>query len=448
MAFMDEFKKCLQENKDDFTPAIQLVADQSNESLEILSDDDFVFLKRVLEKVRNKKVDLSVWKRAEYNLNLVEQRSGKRKLHVNEQLGQQDFHGILQRARDEGAEVVHLKSHRKPYFKKGNQLIQLLDQRPLNENEMLERIANTVSGQQYAAFNSSKSVFFSFSLSLPGVSRFKVFVYWENGTPAIIFKQIPVRIPTVAEISLPKNVLNCIEAENGGLILFGGPASSGKSTSAAALIEWLNNKYSWRVLCIEDPIEYLFKDKLASITQRELNSDFSNSIESLRHALRDGSDVVFLTEIINPETLDWALNAAESGHLIISSIAASSCSEALEKISSWYSKVERFAHFERLAKFMRCMLNQRLLSTTTGSQIAVFELMTVNSAMSTMIRQNSWQPLKHYLDTSKDSDNFSLGRELERMIEEGFFTEADVLEQIPEYTEFRSMRLRIEGDII
>lgn len=446
MAFIDEFKKCLQENKDEFTPVIKLIADQSSESLEVISDEDFVFLKRVLEKVRNKKIDLSVWKRAEYNLNLVEKRSGKRKLHVNQQLGQQDFLEILKIAKEEGAEVVHLKSHRKPYFKKGNQLIQLLDQRSLNEKEMLERLANTLGGQQYATFKSSKSVFFS--LSLPGVSRFKVFAYWENGTPAIIFKQIPVRIPTVAEISLPQNVLNCIEAEEGGLILFGGPAFSGKSTSAAALIEWLNHKYSWRVLCIEDPIEYLFKDNLASITQRELNSDFSNSIESLRHALRDGSDVVFLTEIINPETLDWALNAAESGHLIISSIAASSCSEALEKISSWYSKVERFAHFERLAKFMRCMLNQRLLSTTTGSQIAVFELMTVNPAISTMIRQNNWQPLKHYLESSKDSDNFSLGRELERLIKEGFFAEDSVLEQIPEYREFSSMRLRIEGDVI
>ena len=446
MAFMDEFKKCLQENKDDFTPAIQLIADQSNDSLEILSDDDFVFLKRVLEKVRNKKVDLSVWKKAEYNLNLVEQRSGKRKLHVNEQLGQQDFHEILQRAKDEGAEVVHLKSHRKPYFRRRNQLIQLLDQRPLNENEMLERLANTLSGQQYATFKSSKSVFFS--LSLPGVSRFKVYAYWENGTPAISFKQIPLQVPSVEDISLPQSVLNCIEVENGGLILFGGPASSGKSTSIAALIDWLNHKYGWRVLCVEDPIEYLFKDDKASITQRELNSDFSNSIDSLRHALRDGSDVVFLTEIMYAEVLDWALNAAESGHLIISSIAASSCTEAFEKISSWYSKVERFAHFERLAKFLRCMLNQRLLNSTTGSQIAVFELMTVNSAMSTMIRQNNWQPLRHYLDTSKDSDNFSLGRELERMIEEGFFTEDSVLEQIPEYTEFSSMRLRIQGDII
>ena len=445
MAFMMKFQECLKESDGNFTPALTLLVNQSMEILEALKDEDFIFLKRVVEKVRTKNVESQIWNQADYKLNLVEQRHGKRRLNLAEQAGQEDFQKILEKAKDMNAEALHIKSHRKPYLKSQGQLIQLKDETALDKEQMLERLANTLTGQQYSIFKSLKSV--SFSLSLTGISRFKVFAYWENGLPAVSFKQIPLKLPKAEEIRIPNKVIDVLGTGCGGIIVLGGPATSGVSTTAAALIQWINENRSDRVLCIEDPIEYLFQDQKSSITQRELNADLTDSIDGLKHAIRDGSDVIFLTEISNAEVLEWVLNASESGHLVICGIAASGVKQSLQKIASWYQKAEQFVYLERLSQALIGVLNQRLVTGTSGSLLAIYELLILNPATRTMIRQSNWQPLKNYLDAAKDGYSFSFAREFARMITEGFISEEQVIESIPSYEDFKLMQGRL-GDTL
>ena len=443
MAFMIKFQECLKESNSNFTPALTLLVNQSIEILEDLNTEDFVFLKRVVEKVRTKNVDSQIWKQADYKLNLIEERHGKRKLNLAEQSGQEDFQRILEKAKETKSEVLHIKSHRKPYFKRQGQLIQLLDEVAFTKEQMLERLANTLSGQQYSVFNSMKAV--SFSLSLPGISRFKVFAYWENGLPAVSFKQIPLDLPKVEDLKVPPKILDFLNSESGGILLLGGPAASGVSTTAASLIQWINENYGRRILCIEDPIEYLFRDQQSSITQRELDTDLADNIEGLKHAIRDGSDIIFITTISDPELLEWILNASESGHLVICGIAASGARQAIEKIASWYQKDQQFTYLDRLAQSLMGVLNQRLVEGVSGSKLAVYELLSLNPNTRTMIRQGNWQPLKNYLDAAKDGFSFSFAREFTRMIAEGFISEEQVLESIPDYEEFKLMQARL-GD--
>ena len=443
MAFITKFQECLKESDGNFTPALRLLINQSMEILQELNAEDFVFLKRVVEKVRTKNVDSQIWKQADYKLNLVEERHGKRKLNLTEHAGQEDFQRILEKAKDIKADVLHIKSHRKPYLKRQGELIQLIDEMALNKEQMLERLANTLSSQQYTEYNSMKSV--SFSLSLPGISRFKVFAYWESGLPAVSFKQIPLDLPNAEAIKVPLKILDSLNSESGGIVLLGGPAASGVSTTAASLLQWINENHSRRILCVEDPIEYLYSDEKSSITQRELHADLEDSVEGLKHAIRDGSDVIYITSVADIETLEWILNASESGHLVICGIAASGVRQSIEKIASYYQKNQQFVYLARFSQSLLAVLNQRLVEGVSGSKMAIYELLSLSPSTRTMIRQANWQSIKNYLDTAKDGLSFSFAREFTRMIAEGFISEEQVIESIPEYEEFKLMQARL-GD--
>lgn len=445
MAFITKFQECLKESDGNFTPALTLLVNQSMEILQELKAEDFVFLKRVVEKVRTKNVDSQIWKQADYKLNLVEERHGKRKLDLTEELGQEDFQRILVRAKETKADVLHIKTHRKPYLKRQGELIQLRDEIALNKDQMLERLANTLSGQQYSAYHSTRSV--SFSLSLPGISRFKVFAYWENGLPAVSFKQIPLTLPNAQDIKVPPKIFDLLNSVSGGIVLLGGPSASGVSTTAASLLQWINENYCRRILCIEDPIEYLYRDHKSSITQRELHADLENSVEGLKHAIRDGSDVIYITSISDAETLEWVLNASEAGHLVICGIAADGVRQSIEKMASWYSKTEQFLYLDRISQSLLAVLNQRLVDGLSGSKMAIYELLSLSPSTRTIIRQANWQPLKNYLDNAKDGFSFSFAREFTRNIVEGLISEDEVLESIPDYEDFKLMQARL-GDSI
>ena len=170
---------------------------------------------------------------------------------------------------------------------------------------------------------------------------------------------------------------------------------------------------STNTLYREDPIEYLYRDQQSSITQRELDTDLENSVEGLKHATRDGSDVVYITSISDAETLEWVLNASEAGHLVICGIAADGVRQSIEKMASWYSKTEQFVYLDRISQSVLAVLNQRLVDGLSGSKMAIYELLSLSPSTRTMVRQANWQPLKNYLDNAKDGFSFSFAREIQ-----------------------------------
>jgi twitching motility protein PilT len=241
------------------------------------------------------------------------------------------------------------------------------------------------------------------SYGLPGLARFRVNVFIQRGSCAIVMRVIPTEIPTFASLHLPSQLEEVAQVRN-GIILVTGGTGSGKSSTIAALIDRINSEHSYHVLTVEDPIEFLHKHKKSTVHQRELHSDAPNFGMALRAALRQAPRVIMVGEIRDREALEILLEAAENGHLILSSMNTVDTSKAVERIVGQYAATEQQSVRERLAKTFRYIIAQRLIPRRNGGdRIAVAEILKSNSRTRDCVEQGE-RPGRTLLDAIKASE--------------------------------------------
>lgn len=213
------------------------------------------------------------------------------------------------------------------------------------------------------------------SYSIPGVSRFRVNVFKQRGTVAIVMRVIPNRIPTFEELSLPPQLKNIVSLKN-GIVLVTGPTGSGKSSTLAAIIDLINEKHFYHIVTIEDPIEFLHPHKNSTVHQRELHTDTDNFANALRAALRQAPKVVLVGEMRDLETVEVALEASETGHLVFSTLHTTDAAKTVERIIGIFPKSQEQLIRTRLANSFRYILSQRLIPRADGSgRIAAVEVL-------------------------------------------------------------------------
>jgi twitching motility protein PilT len=198
------------------------------------------------------------------------------------------------------------------------------------------------------------------SYSVPGLSRFRVNVFMQRGTPAIVMRVIPNRIPGFDELSLPTQLRQICELKN-GIVLVTGPTGSGKSSTLAAILDLMNQKYFYHIVTIEDPIEFVHQHKSSTIHQRELHSDCPDFKSALRAALRQAPKVIMVGEMRDMETAEIAMEAAETGHLVMSTLHTIDASKTIERIIGVFPKSEEHIIRIRLAQSFRYIISQRLV---------------------------------------------------------------------------------------
>jgi twitching motility protein PilT len=198
------------------------------------------------------------------------------------------------------------------------------------------------------------------SYSVPGLSRFRVNVFMQRGTPAIVMRVIPNRIPGFDELSLPPQLRQICELKN-GIVLVTGPTGSGKSSTLAAILDLMNQKYFYHIVTIEDPIEFVHQHKSSTIHQRELHSDCPDFKSALRAALRQAPKVIMVGEMRDMETAEIAMEAAETGHLVMSTLHTIDASKTIERIIGVFPKSEEHIIRIRLAQSFRYIISQRLV---------------------------------------------------------------------------------------
>ena len=198
------------------------------------------------------------------------------------------------------------------------------------------------------------------SYGLPGIARFRVNVFIQRGSCAVIMRVIPTKIPDFASLRLPAPLGNIANLRN-GIVLVAGPTGSGKSSTLAAILDRINEEHSYHIITVEDPIEFLHTHKRSTVHQRELHSDTPSISLALKAALRQAPKVILIGEIRDRETIETALEAAETGHLVLSSLHTNSAAETIERLSSWFSPDEQPAARGRLARVIRYIVCQRLL---------------------------------------------------------------------------------------
>ncbi len=216
------------------------------------------------------------------------------------------------------------------------------------------------------------------SYSVPGLCRFRVNIFRQRGTHAVVMRVIPTQPPNWKELDLPEAVMNVAQLKN-GLVLVTGPTGSGKSTTLAAIIDLINATKKYHIVTIEDPIEFIHDHKLGTVHQRELHSDTPDFALALRAALRQAPKVILVGEMRDRETIEVALEAAETGHLVLSTLHTIDAAKTIDRIIGVFPKIEEAPIRTRLSQSFRRIISQRLMPKVGGGRIAAIEILVSNS---------------------------------------------------------------------
>jgi len=241
------------------------------------------------------------------------------------------------------------------------------------------------------------------SYSLRGECRFRVNVFVQRGSHAIVMRVIPQNIPTFAELKLPEQLGDIVNLKN-GIVLVTGPTGSGKSSTMAAVLDRINETHAYHIITIEDPVEFMHRHKRSIIHQRELHSDTPSFALALRAALRQAPKVILVGEMRDKETIEIALEAAETGHLVLSTLHTIDASKTVERVVGVFPMAEQHVIRNRLAKSFRYIISQRLISAIDGkSRVAVLEILKATVRTREYLEKGE-QDGKTLLDAMRDGD--------------------------------------------
>ncbi|MFZ3340406.1 MAG: PilT/PilU family type 4a pilus ATPase [Terriglobales bacterium] len=240
------------------------------------------------------------------------------------------------------------------------------------------------------------------SYSLPGHCRFRVNIFMQRGSHAIVMRVIPKTAPTFADLNLPKQLLEIANLKN-GVVLVTGPTGSGKSSTMAAILDQINETKAYHILTIEDPVEFVHRHKKSIVHQRELHSDTPTFALALRAALRQAPKVILVGEMRDKETIEIALEAAETGHLVLSTLHTIDASKTVERIVGAFPLGDQQVIRTRLAKSFRFIVSQRLVPQKAGGRVAIIEILTSTLRTREYLERGE-QEGKTLLDAMKDGD--------------------------------------------
>jgi twitching motility protein PilT len=294
-----------------------------------------------------------------------------------------DCDAILTSALNQGASDVHLKAGARPIIRLQGELIPLQGYEPLSPDDLAKVAFGIMNEIQKGIFKARHQVDLGYSIS--GVGRFRVNAFLQRGTVGIVFRIIPLTIKSFNELHLPP-VVEKLSEEMRGLVLVTGITGSGKSTTLASMVDHINKTRSCHIMSIEDPIEYAHKDQKSVINQREIGVDATSFAESLKAALRQDPDVILVGEMRDLETIDIALTAAETGHLVLSTLHTVDATETVNRIVSVFPPFQQKQIRIQLAGILRGIISQRLIPTKNGKErVPAIEVMVSNSRIRSCI---------------------------------------------------------------
>ncbi|MBR5090150.1 MAG: PilT/PilU family type 4a pilus ATPase [Ruminiclostridium sp.] len=239
-----------------------------------------------------------------------------------------------------------------------------------------------------------------FSFSIAGVGRFRANIYRQRGTFSAVLRFVPFELPKAEDIGIPQQVIDLANSKN-GIVLITGAAGNGKSTTLACLIDYINATRSGHIITIEDPIEFLHRHKKCIISQREINIDTNSYLDALRAVLRQSPDVILLGEMRDYETINVAMTAAETGQLVFSTLHTLGAANTIDRIIDVFPTSQQHQIRIQLSMVLKAVVSQQLLPSVDGKLVPAFEIMTMNSAIRTMIREEKTHQIDAVIQSSQ-----------------------------------------------
>ena len=341
---------------------------------------------------------------------------------------------ILDEVRVLGCSDLHFTNGINPVVRLNGQLRKMSGYEEMNEEGILEIVEQMTNEQQRRSIAQHKDTDFSFTTR--SGYRHRVNVFFQRGFTAIAIRLLRNDIPTLEDLFLPP-ILGEFAMRPRGLVLVTGPTGSGKSTTLAGMIDYINVSRSAHVITIEDPIEYVHEHKRCMVNQREVGMDVPDFASALRAALREDPDVILVGEMRDFETVSAAVTAAETGHLVLSTLHTTSAPDTINRIIDVYPEHQQVQIRPPLANTLVGVISQTLLPKRDGSgRIAAMEILNVTDACAAMIRDNKVHLIQSAIQTGKQNGMMCLDQELARMAKQGIVYEADALERCQDKAEF------------
>ena len=294
-----------------------------------------------------------------------------------------DLHAVLRRALRPGVSDVHLSSGEPPMIRLDGDL-QRLDEAPLSREAVHGVAYGLMDEAQRRAFEEALAI--DFSCTVDGVGRFRVHVFMQQRGEAVVFRTIPTSVASFAELGLPQ-LLETVCRGRHGLVLVTGAAGSGKSTTLAAMLDYLNRHTAGHVVTVEDPIEFAHRSHHCLVSQRELGVHTRSFPDALRAALREDPDVILIGELRDRETVQLALTAAETGHLVLSTLHAPGAAQAVDRIVDVFPAAQQAQVRLQLADTVAAVFTQTLCKAVRGGRVPALEIMVGTPAVRSLIRE-------------------------------------------------------------
>lgn len=292
---------------------------------------------------------------------------------------------LLLGAKKVKASDVHLIEDQPPFFRISGDM-KKVDMPPVTAADFSEMLTKMMPTHLHREYESQRGADFGYQVGED--IRVRVVCYYEMGKRGLVMRLIPLDIPTIEDLELP-DVIKTIAGNSRGMVLLTGMTGSGKSTTLAAMIDYINNTESVRVVTIEDPVEYVYTSKKAIISQREVGKDVPDFNVALRQAMRMDPDIILVGEMRDAETIRVAIKAAETGHLVMSTLHTTSAVHTVQRIFGYFDRSEHALLSEQLSLNLKASITQRLVKRADGKgRVAVQEIMVVNATIAKLIAED------------------------------------------------------------
>jgi twitching motility protein PilT len=349
---------------------------------------------------------------------------------------------LLRAMATEGASDLHLTGGQRPRWRIDGAMHEIADIPPLGEETVLELLGDTLEDRNREEFDATNDT--DFALALPGVARFRVNLFRDLGGVGAVFRLIPTTILSLEQLGMPSVVADLCRLPK-GLVLVTGPTGSGKSTTLAAMVDLINRGRQEHVITLEDPVEFVHQSQLSLVNQREVGSHTRSFAAAIRAALREDPDIILVGEMRDLETVSLALEAANTGHLVLGTLHTATAISTIERIVGLFPPEEQSRIQVTLADVMRGVIAQNLLKRIGGGRVAALEILVSSPAVSNLIREGKMHQIASSMQTGKAAGNRLLNDSLADLVSRGVVEADEALSKAVDKTELaKRLGRRIE----
>ena len=333
------------------------------------------------------------------------------------------FHKILKAAVDGGASDVHIKINAPVIFRISRELISI--DCPMPTEQWVNAVVDKMTPlHMKKTLEENREV--DFSYHVPGMGRFRTNVFQQRGTWALSMRYVKATVPSFEQLGLTDQIKTLAESPR-GIVMVAGATGSGKSTTLAAMVEHVNANARKHIITLEDPIEYVFEDNQSVIEQREVGLDTINFYEALKHVLRQDPDIIMLGEMRDAITFNAAMSAADTGHLVLSTLHTTTAAQSITRILDFFKAEDREQIRRQLAGCLRGVVCQRMVGTVDGKVTPALEIMVNSPLIHKMLEENRLDKLTVAIETGSDDGMITFNQSLFNLVKAGRVTEKEAL---------------------